>query len=177
VVLGTTGVSGRVALQAAKLLGAGTVVIAGRDGDALKKLQSLGADHIAVLGGDDDAATLRDAAGGGADVVFDPLFGAPLVAAVKALNPGGRSVTIGMSASAVAEIPFAAFLGQSLLSHTNMTTSADLKRAAFSRLVGHVAAGEIVTETEDIPLEGAEEAWSRQQEGPKQKLVIRPPGA
>lgn len=174
VVLGATGIAGQIAVQVAKILEAGRVVAAGRRREALEPLTDLGADVIAVLDGDDDTATLREAAGGDIDLVFDPLFGAPLVSAIHALRPGGRSVTIGMSAGPTAEVPFSGFLGKQLLSHGNMLTPAELKKDAYRELVEHLAAGRLVVDTEDFALERAEAAWTRQQKGGGPKIVIRP---
>lgn len=49
-VLGATGNGGRMAVQVARHLGAGRVVVAGRDLDRLAALAELGADGFAPLG-------------------------------------------------------------------------------------------------------------------------------
>src|SRR5215212_4031092 len=87
-VLGATGIVGQLAVQAAKLLGAGRVVAAGRDAEMLARAARLGAD-----------ATVGDV-----DVVHDPLWGAPAAAAVEALAAGGRLVQLGQSAGAEATL-------------------------------------------------------------------------
>lgn len=79
-----------------------------------------------------------------------------------------------MSAGPTAGVPFNAFLGKQLLSHGNMLAPAELKKDAYRELVEHLAAGRLVVDTEDFPLERAEAAWARQQKGPGRKLVIRP---
>ena len=54
----------------------------------------------------DLAAALREAAGGdGFDLVHDPLWGEPALAALSALRPFGRLVHVGQSAGAEATIP------------------------------------------------------------------------
>ena len=83
-VLGATGTVGRIAVQAAKVLGAGRVVAAARDAAALTEVEQLGADATVVLGQGDDAHALRDAAADGFDVVIDPLYGPPFEAALGA---------------------------------------------------------------------------------------------
>ncbi|MDV6980029.1 hypothetical protein [Mycobacterium intracellulare] len=55
-----------------------------------------------------------------------------------------------------------------------MLAPAELKKDAYRELVEHLAAGRLVVDTEDFPLERAEAAWARQQKGPGRKLVIRP---
>src|SRR5687767_12485124 len=67
-VLGATGTAGRVAVQTAKLLGAGHVVAAGRDAGRLERALELGADATVPLDGDYGEPTY----------VFDPLCGEPL---------------------------------------------------------------------------------------------------
>ena len=48
-VLGATGAVGQVAVQGAKLLGAGTVIAAARNADALERTRELGADALVPL--------------------------------------------------------------------------------------------------------------------------------
>jgi NADPH:quinone reductase-like Zn-dependent oxidoreductase len=50
-ILGATGVAGRLAVQVARHLGAGRVVGAGRDAEALEELAGLGADATIRLQG------------------------------------------------------------------------------------------------------------------------------
>jgi NADPH2:quinone reductase len=173
-VLGATGAAGQVATQAAKLLGAGRVVAAGRHVPTLDSLRARGADDVVVLGGDDDAAALLDATRGGADVVYDPLWGPPFVAALKATKPGGRTVTVGRSAGELdAAIPVFSFLGKSMLSYRNGETAPDVIRQAFHRMLRHAAAGELVVDTTTVPLEDADTAWTAQQTVPHGKIVLR----
>ena len=76
-ILGATGVVGTIAVQAASILGAGLVVGAGRNREALEKTRDLGAD---------DAAALKSAAGEGFDVVVDLVYGDPFLAALEATD-------------------------------------------------------------------------------------------
>jgi NADPH2:quinone reductase len=64
-ILGATGVVGRIAIQAAKIFGAGRIVGAGRNQEALDRPAELGADTTVVLGGDDDPKALQAEAGEG----------------------------------------------------------------------------------------------------------------
>ncbi len=77
IVLGATGAMGSAAVQIAKLLGAERVVGVDVDQDRLAGLR--GADAtVALDSGDEFVAELRDATGGGADVIIDPLWGSRL---------------------------------------------------------------------------------------------------
>jgi NADPH:quinone reductase-like Zn-dependent oxidoreductase len=173
-VLGASGPVGHVSVQAARLLGAGHVVAAARDVAAIEPLRALGADAVVSLEGD-AAAALRDAAGDGFDVVIDPLFGEPLVAALSATAPGARVVSVGASAGPTATISRAALNGRSLLTYGNRTMPVAVKRAAYERMAGHVLAGElVVAEHERIPLARFAEAFERQRAFPHRKLVLVP---
>ncbi len=84
-VLGATGTVGLVAVQGARLLGAGRVVAAGRSEAGLARAAEAGADATVRLDEDDLAAAFREACGGeGPNLVVDPLWGEPLQAAVEA---------------------------------------------------------------------------------------------
>lgn len=175
VVLGATGAVGRIAVQVARLLGAGRVVAVGRDPKRLAELEELGTDATVVLsGGVEDVAAIREATAGGADVVLDPVFGAPMVTALQATRPGARVVSIGNSAGASADVPFDAVRGRTLLTYSNRLTAAEAKRAAYEQLVPHVLAGRIRVSTRVMDLTDAVEAWQLQAEAPGTKLVLRP---
>ncbi|MTE16824.1 quinone oxidoreductase family protein [Nocardia aurantiaca] len=178
IVLGATGAAGQVATQAAKLLGAGWVVAAGRDEATLESLRGRGADEIVVLGDDgtdEDVAALLDASRGGADLVYDPLWGPPFVAALRATKPGGRTVGVGRSAGRLAAtIPYLALRGKTMLTYRNGEAPHEVVVAAFNRMLTHAAAGELVVDIEEFPLEQATRAWQLQHGAPHRKLVLRP---
>src|SRR5207248_6952801 len=73
-VLGASGAVGLIAVQAAKLLGAGRVVAAARNPEGLERARSLGADATVKLDEHDDlAAAFLDACDGQPDLTIDPL--------------------------------------------------------------------------------------------------------
>ncbi len=176
-VLGASGVVGQIAVQAAKLLGAGYVVAAARSEEGLARAGELGADAAVKLDSADDLAeAFREAAVGGLDVIVDPLWGEPGAAAIHAASSWARIVQIGQSAGAEATIPSADVRGKSLsiLGHTNAATPVEVRRAAFTRMVKHAGAGELTVPVETVPLADAAAAWERQREGPGVKLVVVP---
>jgi NADPH2:quinone reductase len=177
IVLGASGVVGQIAVQAARALGAGRVVAAARDAAGLERARALGADATARIGEAEDlAAALREASGEGADLVIDPLWGEPAEAALEACRLRGRLVQIGESASSQATLPSATVRGRSLsiLGHTNFVAPAEVRRAAYERMVELAAAGEIEVTVERVPLAEVADAWRRQAESPRHKLVITP---
>lgn len=179
-VLGATGVVGQVAVQAARLLGAGRVVAAGRDPAMLDRARRLGADAsvdlTAIEPGDALTRAFREAAGGDVDVVHDPLWGAPAAAAVEALGVGGRLVQLGQSAGAQATLASASIRGRQLelLGYLNFLVPRDVRRAAYLTLVEHAAAGRIAVEVERMALSQVADAWERVQRSAHRKLVLAP---
>jgi NADPH2:quinone reductase len=175
-VLGASGVVGQIAVQAARLLGAGRVVAAARDQAALERAGRLGADALVRLEGEDDAAALKEASEGGYDLVLDPLWGAPAVAAIGALKSFGRFVNLGQSAGAEATLTSAAVRSTpiDLLGYTNYTVGEERKREAYATMAAHAAAGDIRVEIERLGLDDVPEAWQRQGSSPHAKLVIVP---
>ena len=174
-VLGASGVVGQIAVQAAKLLGAGRVVAAARDADALERTRALGADETVQITGDELAPALREAAGGdGYDVVLDPLWGPPAAAAVLAMAPFGRLVSLGQSAGAEATFESGPVRGKpvSIFGYTNYTAGEERKAAAYAQLTRHVAAGDIRIELERIGLDDLPGAWRRQGSSHRKVVVI-----
>ena len=170
-VLGATGVVGEIAVQAAKLLGAGRVIAAGRDPQRLARVE---ADERVRLPASADE--LREAAGGLIDVVIDPLWGEHATTATEAMNVNGRLVVLGQSAAQQATLDAGVVRGKALriLGHSNATTPPDVKRDAFGAMCEHAAAGRLKVEYEELPLDRVAEAWERQAASPHVKLILVP---
>jgi NADPH2:quinone reductase len=177
-VLGATGTVGQIAVQAAKLLGAGRVVAAGRDADGLRRAAKLGADATVSLVGERETLTtaLREAADGDVDVVIDPLWGEPAAAALGTLGVGGRLIQIGQSAGAEATLASAFVRGRlaDIRGHTNFLAPDETRREAYAAMTAHAAAGRLTVDVERIPLRDVETAWARQRDGARRKLVQVP---
>jgi NADPH2:quinone reductase len=160
-VLGATGTVGKVAVQAARLLGAARVVAAGRDPSGLELARELGADEAVALDGDLGEPTY----------VFDPLCGEPLERAVEAAAPGARIVQLGQSAGPAATLASAAIRGKQLEIHgfSDFAVPADVLAEHYSRLVGHAVAGRIRLDVDEVGLDELGTAWDR-----PGKVVVRP---
>ena len=100
-VQGATGVAGRLAVQVARLLGAGRIVATGRNEAALREVSGLGADTVINTAVSDDelVRTFKDEAGDGYDIVLDFLWGRPTNLLLKALVPDQLGPSTGLSAS------------------------------------------------------------------------------
>jgi NADPH2:quinone reductase len=180
-VLGATGASGQIALCAARVLGAGRIVAAGRRPEALSRLVSDGFADVAVrLSGDQekDALALREATGGrGYDVVADFLFGDAFATALSVTAPHARVIPIGMSAGTQSTVNGMDLLlrGVRVLPYSNVLTPKSVRAACYRDMMRHIAAGRVRTDVDVYPLTEAETAWRRQAEGaPGAKLVVRP---
>jgi NADPH:quinone reductase-like Zn-dependent oxidoreductase len=176
-VLGASGVLGTIAVQAAKLLGAGRVIAAARDAEGLRVAAERGADATVNLAQTDDlAGALREAAGDGVDVVIDPLWGEPALAAMHACAPFARHVQIGNAASPTLQLPSRAFRQKGVTIHGYISMIVPLaeRGAAYAALAGHAAAGRIAVDVERIPLREVESAWERQARSAHRKLVLVP---
>jgi NADPH:quinone reductase-like Zn-dependent oxidoreductase len=176
-VLGATGAVGNVAVQAARILGAGRVVAAARGGERLERMRGRGADALVDLNAERDlAAALKDATGGGAHVIVDLLWGPPALAAIESAALGARHVQVGHMAASTLELPARAVRSVSLelLGFVLFRVPLPVRRAAYRRLTELAARGELEIDLERVPLTEVDQAWERQQEGPNAKLVIVP---
>jgi NADPH2:quinone reductase len=176
-VLGATGAVGIVAVQAAKLLGAGRVVAAARSSEHAERLLARGANAVVELDEQADLPTaFREAAGGGLDVTIDTLWGEPALAAMQAAARGARHVQVGQVADVDITLPAPTIRSASLdvcgfsVAHPPI----DVRREGYLRLTEHAARGDIVVDLERVPLERIEEAWERQRQaagGPKRVII------
>ncbi len=180
-VLGAGGVVGQVAVRAARLLGAGRVVAAARSGAARERAAACGADAVVDLRADEDATSLaqrlREACGGSAGVVVDPLAGIPATAAVSVLGEGGRLVNLGSSAGAGVSVDSATLRSRSasVLGYTNTALTDTRRREVFGTVLGHAAAGRLDVTHDVVGLDDAPAAWVEVAEGrARHRVVVRP---
>lgn len=173
-VLGASGMVGRIAVQAARLLGAGRVVAAARNEEALAGLTELGADATVPITADGFSDALREAAPEGIDLILDPVWGAAAMAALDAGSPEVRLIQVGNASGPTAELTAPPFRNRhaSIVGYTNFRVPSDVKSAAFWRMCEHAAAGELHVDYEAIPLADIAEAWERQAASPGHKLVL-----
>jgi NADPH2:quinone reductase len=173
-VLGATGAVGQVAVQLAKLIGAGRVVAAGRSAERLERVRELGADDVVDLSDRDLTEAFEQAAGGQLDIVIDPLWGEPAMAALRAIAPEGRLVNVGQSAGTDVDLPLETLRNRQGAIHAISSgwTAIERKAAAYRRLLEHALAGRLTVDREVVPFEDVTTAWERQGASPGKKLVI-----
>jgi NADPH:quinone reductase-like Zn-dependent oxidoreductase len=185
-ILGATGVAGKLAVQVAKHLGAGRVVAAGRNEHVLETLLDLGADAIIALDRTDHevtAAFIGEASHKNFDIILDYLWGRPTEVLLEALT--GRDVktestrirlveigdmagpTISLSAAAMRSSGLEFYgSGGGSIPHTAIFD-------AFPQVWALAAGGRLRIDTEPVALEDVENAW-RRQDLPGRRLVIIP---
>ncbi|HTZ23869.1 MAG TPA: zinc-binding dehydrogenase, partial [Streptosporangiaceae bacterium] len=182
-VLGATGNAGAMAIQVARLLGAGRVVGAGRDLGRLEALTSAGADDIVQLTADSDATgKALAAAAADTDIVIDYLWGTPAQQAIMALltarSDRARAlnwVQIGAVAGPTIELPSVALRSANLRLQGSGQGSVGLADylAELPSLVDAISNGAIAVKANTVPLADVEQAWTRT-EPPGERTVLVP---
>jgi len=176
-VLGATGIAGQIAVQAAKALGAGRVVAAGRNAAMLQRVQDLGADATVNLATSEDLpAAYRDAAQGDIHVIIDYVWGPPTEAALQAAAVGGRLVQVGTTAGDEINLKGSILRSKSLtiFGYAGFHASLERRATAYRQLAEHAGQGRLIIPVERIPLRQVEQAWERQRSGTRRRLVLMP---
>lgn len=184
-ILGATGVAGKISVQVAKRLGARRIVAAGRNPQALELLQSLGADQTISL--EQDHAALVDAfrreyAEAGIDVVLDYLWGQPAESLLEAIaqrgqrpkSPRVRYIQIGSAAGSDIALPAATLRSSGLELLGSGMGSASLPQIvqALAEFFQAAAQQPFHFQVKTAPLKEIEKFWNIPEQGAR--LVFQP---
>ncbi|GAB3912967.1 NADPH:quinone reductase [Microlunatus endophyticus] len=180
-VMGATGNAGRLAIQVARVLGAGRVIAAGRGAD---RLAGLGADQVVALDGEPRAVQgeLGEAAKE-VDVVLDYLWGQPTHDGLSAIVPrrsdDSRPLTwvqIGSVAGPEAAIPSAALRATRLQLVGSGQGSVSTREivAELVELATAVTSQAFTIGARAVPLIDVEQAWADTTSA--DRIVITPNG-
>jgi NADPH:quinone reductase-like Zn-dependent oxidoreductase len=177
-VLGANGQVGRIAVQAARLLGARRVTGVVQHEAAREAPLRLGAGTV-VTSQDLPMHTERllEPDQRGYDVIVDTLWGPVIPAALGAAATGARVVHLGNSAGALATLAGPAIRnnGVSILAYAIFTVPGRERSAAFARLAEHAAAGELTVEYRETGLEALPAIWDDFAAGRAQtKIIVTP---
>ena len=166
-VLGVTGNAGQMAVQVARLLGAGRVVGAGRD---VARLASAGADEVVSLAGAPEAVSARIATvASESDIVLDYLWGDPAMQAMIAILTERRDrsrpidwVQIGSVAGPTMSLPSAALRSTNIRVLGSGQGSVPVGQivAELPRIAAAITTGKIAVNAIRAPLAEVEKAWS-----------------
>lgn len=180
-ILGATGATGRIAVTASRLLGAGRIIAAGRNRAVL---DCLGADEIVDLGMDDTQLRMRFAelVAAGIDLVVDYVWGRPAELLIASFEKIGgerpaRLVSVGEMAGPTVTLPSTVLRGSWLEiigSGTGNFPSVDALRSTVAEILEHAQLGAIGIDLEEQPLSNVEKAWN---ETSSRRVVLRPWGA
>jgi len=169
-VLGATGVAGKLAVQIAKLLRAGRVVAAGRNTQILNALGGLGADAVIRLDLHESELVDAFAREGPFDIILDYVWGHSAEVLLRALTrkefassgSGVRHVQIGESAAPTIMLPAAALRSAAVsIMGSGGIPPLDLIKAAYTQLMEHAARGKLRIDVHRVPLANVESAWQR----------------
>ncbi|MEU4240407.1 zinc-binding alcohol dehydrogenase family protein [Actinoplanes sp. NPDC026619] len=162
---GATGVAGGLAIQVARLLGAGRVIATGRDDE---RLRELGADAV-INTKIKDEELIEAYAAEKYDVVVDYLWGRPTELLLRSLIPAGfafprptRLVQIGESAGAELSLPASALRtsGVEIYGAARGLDGGGMAQA-YGQVVQWTLSGELTFDLERVPLRDIETAWTR----------------
>ena len=173
-ILGATGVSGKLAIQLAKQLGAGRVVAAGRNQQVLETLPELGADSIISLDQPDQAITealVQEGKDSGYDIVLDFVWGHPAEVVLAALTGHDlaaeprriRYVEIGAMAGPTINLPAAALRSTALELYGSGGGSVppSVLKESIPQILKMATEGKLRIEVEQVPLSAVEQVWFR----------------
>jgi len=184
-ILGGTGVTGKLAIQAARHFGAGRVVAAGRNQQVLDTLPDLGADATIQLRQSDGALAAAFAAQAGEhgyDVVLDYVWGHPTEVFLSSIEHHDavlrssrvRLLQAGEMAGPVITLPAAALrsVGLEILGNgTGTMPPMEVITGTLSELLDLLAAGKVRVDIERVPLADVAQVWGRDQQGRRPVLI------
>ena len=177
-ILGATGITGKLAIQIARHLGAGKIIAAGRNESKLEELKVMGADEVISLSQpeDDIKAAFKSANKETPfDIVLDYLWGRPAELLLDALTGHDlraegkvtRYIHIGEMAGSTIQLPGAVLrsTGLELYGSGGGSISKEAMVSLFTEIVPTIfrlaAEGKLIIDTEVVPLSGIAEAWQR----------------
>jgi len=180
---GATGVSGRIAIQVAKMLGAGRIIGTGRNEASLKLLESLGADAVIDLKQPDEqllAAFKKEKGDGGYDIVIDFLWGRPAEILLKSFVPKD----MGLPKKTIRYIPIGVKAGDGAYVTGEMLRTSGLQISGMGRITHEdISAGtsqvwewikenKLYMDIEKVPLADIGQAWLRNDLAGKRLVII-----
>jgi NADPH:quinone reductase-like Zn-dependent oxidoreductase len=184
---GATGITGKIAVQVARLYGAGKIIVTGRNEESLQSLLKLGADEVISLRLEDDDCKQKIKEihkETPIDIIIDYIWGHSVEVILSALKGDGtfshktKLVTIGGMSGDIIQ------LSSQILRGTNIQISGsglgswtkEESRLLFSEIIPEMfqaaAEGKIKMETQDVDIKDIETAWNAEIQNGK-RLVVR----
>lgn len=150
------GPAGLIAIQVARAMGAGVVILCGTRAERLEAGRELGADRVVNVGEKDPVEAIREMTGGrGADLVFEAAGNRGAVLdGIEAVRPQGKVVLYGVHGAALPAMPLDRIVLKDLVVYgalANRTGWEDLIQMVAR---GQINLGRLITHT--FPLEAAD---------------------
>jgi NADPH:quinone reductase-like Zn-dependent oxidoreductase len=162
---GATGVSGRLAVQIAKYLGAGKVIATGRNAATLLSLKALGADETISLTQDNEAldSVFQQQFRDGVGVVLDYLWGQSAELLLAEAVPL-RFVQIGAMSAATITLPGAVLRSSAIELMGSGIGSVPMPRllGSIEQLLTATVPGGFEIATNPVPLSQVEDHWANE---------------
>jgi len=189
VLLGATGITGKVAVQLAKILGAGRVIATGRNPEMLATLPALGADATISLMQSEEkiVADLRaEATAHPFDIVIDYLWGRPAELVLQMLtghdlnaephrtrfvqvgNMAGKTINLHATTLRSSAVELYGIGGGTIPKEIMQRVPTEI----LPNLIRWVTEGKLKMETEAVPLSDVEAAWIRGDRDGKRLVVV-----
>ncbi|MGZ3872337.1 MAG: quinone oxidoreductase family protein [Mucilaginibacter sp.] len=177
-ILGATGVSGKLAIQVARHLGAGWIAAAGRNEGQFEQLKTLGAHQVISLSQQEEeikTAFKQAAKETRFDIVLDYLWGRPAELLLDALTGHNlraegkitRYIHIGEIAGSTIQLPGAVLrsTGLELCGSGGGSMSKEAKASLLTKGIPAIfqlaVEGKLIIDTEPVPLSDIATAWER----------------
>jgi NADPH2:quinone reductase len=179
-VLGATGTAGKLAIQIAKLLGAGRVIAAGRNEAVLSTLGELGADATIQLGLPHDELVEAFSKEPGYHTVLDFVWGKPTEALLASLTRADfdadafatKIVQIGEGAGSTITLPAAALRSAGLTLVGTGMPPFQLFLDTFAKAMAFAANGTLRIDTNPMPLAEVATAWAQGDKDGKRNVML-----
>lgn len=188
---GATGITGRIAVQAARIYGASQIIATGRNDEMLQQLLRLGATSVVSLKATEQEITDQLKAMHQAtpiDLVIDYLWGRPVELILAALKGGN----IGRFTHPVRLVTVGSMAGEQIALSSATLRSADIEIVgsgigslppqAMQQFATEVmpemfrlaAEGQLIMDTETAPLSDIAAAWNREPAPGKRMVILCP---
>ena len=179
---GATGVSGKLAVQIAKLLGAGRVIGTGRNEESMKQAIEFGADAMIDLQQPDEklAEAFQKEAGESYDIILDFLWGHPTEVLIKTLVPKElrmpkaiRLIQIGEKAGATISVSADSLRTSGLEIRGGAAgITAEAMGEGTDQVWEWLKADKLHMDIEQVPLKEIESVWKRTDFQGKRIVVV-----
>lgn len=184
---GATGITGKIAVQVARIYGAGKIIVTGRNEESLQSLLKLGADEVISLRLEDDDCKQKIKEihkETPIDIIIDYIWGHSVEVILSALKGDGtfshktKLVTIGGMSGDIIQLSSQILRGTDIqISGSGLGSwTKEESRLLFSEIIPEMfqaaAEGKIKMETQDVDIKDIETAWNAEIQNGK-RLVVR----